>query len=250
MHLLLTNDDGVAAPGLLALWRELNTLGHRITVVAPAQNMSAVGHRKTLHKPLRIDATTLADGTTPAWACSGAPADAVALALKGFLPDRVDLVVSGINSNFNLAQDVTYSGTVTAAMEGVISGVPAVAVSTSARALADYADAAAWGRRVVAMCLTRGLPQGVLLSLNVPRNPQGLKITRQGRRIYHDEVVVRQDPRGRPYYWIGGEEPTGEAIEGTDVWAVTHGWASLTPLDLDLTAHHALAGLQVFADEA
>ncbi len=249
MHLLLTNDDGVAAPGLLALWRELNTLGHTITIVAPANNMSAVGHRKTLHKPLRIDATTLADGVTPAWSCSGSPADGVALALKGFLPDKVDLVVSGINPNFNLAQDLTYSGTVTAAMEAVIAGVPGVAVSTQARTLEAYAPAAGWARRIVCLCLSRGLPTGVLLNLNVPKTPQGLKITRQGRRIYHDVAVIREDPRGRPYYWIGGDEPTGEPIEGTDVWAVTHGWASLTPLDLDLTAHHALAGLQAFVDE-
>ncbi len=250
MHLLLTNDDGVSAPGLLALWRSLSELGHTITVVAPANNMSAVGHRKTLHKPLRIDPATLADGVTQAWACSGAPADAVALALKGFLQEKVDLVVSGINSNFNLAQDMTYSGTVTAAMEGVIVGVPALAVSTSARALAEYAPAASWARRVVARILERGLPAGLLLNLNVPRDARGLAITRQGRRIYHDVIVVRQDPRGRPYYWIGGDEPTGEAIEGTDVWAVTHGQASLTPLDLDLTAHHALTELQAFADVA
>lgn len=250
MHLLLTNDDGVFAPGLLALKRGLEPLGHQITIVAPAGNMSAVGHRKTLHKPLRLDETTLADGTTPAWSCSGSPADGVALALKGFLTAPVDLVVSGINPNFNLAQDLTYSGTVTAAMEGVIAGIPAVAVSTRARSLADYAPAAEWARKVAELCLRRGLPKGNLLNLNVPDHPQGLKVTRQGQRIYHDVVVVREDPRGRPYYWIGGEEPTGEAVEGTDVWAVAHGWVSLTPLDLDLTAERLLGELQVFADLA
>ncbi len=248
MHLLLTNDDGVFAPGLLALKRGLEPLGHEMTIVAPANNMSAVGHRKTLHKPLRLDLTTLADGTTPAWACSGSPADGVALALKGFLTAPVDLVVSGINPNFNLAQDLTYSGTVTAAMEGVIAGIPAIAVSTRARTLDDYAPAAQWACRVAELCLRRGLPKGNLLNLNVPAQPQGLKVTRQGQRIYHDVVVTREDPRGRPYYWIGGEEPTGEAVEGTDVWAVTHGFASLTPLDLDLTAERLLGELQDFAD--
>lgn len=250
MHLLLTNDDGVFAPGLLALKRGLEPLGHKITIVAPAGNMSAVGHRKTMHKPMRIDATTLADGTTPAWSHSGGPADGVALARLGFITEKVDLVISGINNNFNLAQDMTYSGTVTAAMEGVIGGIPSMAVSTQARKLDEYATAAAWACRVAELCLKRGLPQGILLNLNVPVNAQGLKVTRQGRRIYRDAIVVREDPRGRPYYWIGGEEPTGEAVEGTDVWAVAHGWVSLTPLDLDLTAERLLGELQDFADLA
>src|SRR3990172_4619794 len=136
MHILLTNDDGVGAPGLLALKQALAPLG-KVTIVAPSRNYSAAGHRKTMHKPLRIDETQLSDGS-PVWVCSGAPSDCVALALLGFVKEKVDLVVSGINPHHNLGQDVTYSGTVTAAIEAVIAGVPGMAVSTEARSPADF----------------------------------------------------------------------------------------------------------------
>ncbi len=242
MHMLLTNDDGVSAPGLLALRRALAPLG-RVTVIAPSRNYSAAGHRKTMHKPLRIDATQLSDGS-PAWVCSGAPSDCVALALLGFIKDDVDLVVSGINPHPNLGQDVTYSGTVTAALEAVIAGVPGVAVSTEAADDSDFDRAAALTAKVIQVVRQRGLPRGTVLNMNVPPGEiRGVRVTRQGMRVYRDELVERLDPRGKPYYWIGGEMPTGVAEAGTDFWALENGFVSLTPLHLDLTSHAALAAL-------
>lgn len=244
MHILLTNDDGIMAPGLLTLKQALEPLA-QVTVIAPSRNYSAAGHRKTLHKPLRIDPTLLPDGST-AWVCSGAPSDCVALGLLGFLREPVHLVVSGINPNPNLGQDVTYSGTVTAALEGVISGVSALAVSTLMQEPGDYVRAGAMAARVAAQVLEHGLPPGVLLNLNVPPHEvKGLRITRQGHSQYRDELVTRHDPRGRAYYWIGGEAPTGDAtVPDSDFAAFAQGFASLTPLQLDMTAHAMLDTLR------
>ena len=243
MHILLTNDDSVTAPGLLALKQALGPLG-KITVVAPSRNYSAAGHRKTMHKPLRIDETQLSDGSS-AWVCSGAPSDCVALALLGFVKEKVDLVVCGINPHHNLAQDVTYSGTVTAAIEAVIAAIPGIAVSTEAQSPADFETTARVAARIVEAVSRHGLPTNTLLNVNVPAAPlQGVRVTRQGLRVYRDELVERHDPRGRPYYWIGGEMPTGIADAGTDFWALEHGYVSITPLQLDLTAYKAIPSLE------
>jgi 5'-nucleotidase len=243
MHILVTNDDGVHAPGLLALKRALAALGST-TVVAPARNYSAAGHRKTMHKPLRLEPTHLADGS-PAWACSGAPSDAVALALLGFVKEKVDLVVSGVNPHYNIGQDVTYSGTVTAAIEAVIAGIPGIAISTELESPRDYDTAGRVAAEVARRVSAHGLPAGVLLNVNVPPGEiKGVQITRQGRRVYRDELVERRDPRGRPYYWIGGETPTGVNAPGTDFWAVTNGAVSITPLQIDLTARDVIPTLE------
>jgi 5'/3'-nucleotidase len=242
-HFLVTNDDGIASPGLLALKNALEGAG-RVTVLAPDHNWSASGHVKTMHKPLRVDAVTLSDGT-PALATDGAPSDAVALALLGIAEGSVDMVVSGINSGPNLGHDVTYSGTVTAAMEGTIANVPSIAVSLAARGPGDFGLAARFAAALACQSLKRGLPPGVLLNVNVPPLPadqlHGVLLTRMGLRIYRDELVRRLDPRGRPYYWIGGPEPTGIEDEGTDIWAIAHGYISVTPLQLDLTAYAQMA---------
>lgn len=244
-HLLVTNDDGVGAPGLAALAAALRPLG-RVSVLAPERNWSASGHVKTLHKPLRVHEAQLADGQ-PALACTGAPSDAVALALLGLLDQPVDLVVSGINPHANLGHDVTYSGTVTAAMEACIFGVAGLAVSTEHAPDIGYGPAAATAAAVAAWILEQGLPPGLLLNLNVPPLPaaaiRGVKLTRQGQRVYRDVLVTRQDPRGRPYYWIGGEDPGGVTDPGTDFAALAEGWVSVTPLHLDLTADWASDGL-------
>ncbi len=256
MHILVTNDDGVAAPGLLALVQALRPLG-KVSVVAPDRNWSASGHVKTLHRPLRAREVTLADGT-PALASDGAPSDCVALALLGLLPDKVDVVVSGINPNANIGHDVTYSGTVTAAMEAVIWGVPGVAVSLDSpkdhqgaldvRDNWDYTPAAQVARDVVERVMRFGLPKDTLLNVNVPylqlEEIRGVQVTRQGLRVYRDALVRREDPQGRPYYWIGGEAPTGVPEEGTDFGALKAGYVSVTPLHLDLTSYEALRGLQ------
>jgi 5'-nucleotidase len=249
MHILVTNDDGVAAPGLLALVQEMKTLG-KVTVLAPDRNWSASGHVKTLHRPLRVKKTQLADGS-PALATDGAPSDCVALAVLGLLPEKVDLVVSGINPNANLGHDVTYSGTVTAAMEAVIWGMPGIAVSLDSPenhlGVLDYGPAARVAHQVVKTIIQHGLPPDLLLNVNVPYLPdeqiKDVRVTRQGLRVYRDELISRKDPRGRPYYWIGGEAPTGIPEEGTDFGALKAGYVSITPLKLDLTAYRTLDAL-------
>ncbi len=250
MHTLLTNDDGVEAPGLLALARTLSRLGP-LSVLAPDHNWSASGHVKTLHRPLRVWDVQLADGT-PARTTDGAPSDCVALALLGIVDRPIDLVVSGINPHANVGHDVTYSGTVTAAMEAAISGIPAIAVSLDSAenhtGALDYEPAAMIAASLAAQVLEHGLPTGVLLNVNVPCLPRdairGLAITRHGLRVYRDALVRREDPRGRPYYWIGGEAPTGILEAGTDFWALAQGLVSVTPLQLDLTAIAHLESLR------
>jgi len=249
-HILVTNDDGVTAPGLLALAQAMRQIG-RVSVLAPDHNWSASGHVKTLHRPLRVKEVLLADGT-PALASDGAPSDCVALAMLGLLQEKIDLVVSGINSNANLGHDVTYSGTVTAAMEAAIWGLPGVAVSLDmsenhAPGL-DFTPAAQLAGRVVGAVIEHGLPKNVLLNVNVPYLPadqiRGLRITRQGLRVYHDALDARKDPRGRPYYWIGGDFPTGVAEDGADFGTLAEGYVSITPLQLDLTAYKTIEVLK------
>ncbi len=249
VHILVTNDDGVLAPGLLALAQEMRNLG-RVTVLAPDRNWSASGHVKTMERPMRVRETKLADGT-PALTSDGAPSDCVALALLGVVKERIDLVVSGINPNANIGHDVTYSGTVTAAMEAVIAGVPGIAVSLNSEpghGELDYAPAARMARRVAEKVLSEGLPEGVLLNVNVPYlqedQMRGVAITRQGLRVYRDALDARLDPRGRPYYWIGGDFPTGVNEHGTDFGALAEGYVSITPLQLDLTAREMLETLE------
>jgi 5'-nucleotidase len=249
MHILVTNDDGVMAPGLLALAQEMRSLG-KVSVLAPDRNWSASGHVKTLERPLRVKEVLLADGSK-ALASDGAPSDCVALALLGLLPEPPDLVVSGINPNANLGHDVTYSGTVTAAMEAAISGVPAMAVSLDTpdtlSGPPDYGPAARVARRIAAKVLRNGLQKDTFLNVNVPFLPDdqigAISVTRQGLRVYRDSLVRREDPRGRPYYWIGGDSPTGVPEAGTDFGALAAGQVSITPLHLDLTAYSAVEAL-------
>jgi len=243
MRILVTNDDGYSAPGLLALKIALSKVGTAL-VVAPERNFTASGHVKTMHKPLRINPVELADGST-AYAASGAPSDCVALVLLGALDFMPDVVVSGINPNLNLGHDVTYSGTVTAAMEGSIGGVPSIAVSAASAEV--YQDAADFTAGLVVNVFEKGLPRDVLLNVNVPLRPfQGVRVTRMGKRVYRDELVVRHDPRGRPYYWIGGEQPSGIPDEGTDIWAIQNGYVSVTPIQLDLTGHAWIESLRAW----
>ena len=258
MHILVTNDDGVYAPGLLALAQSMRKVSDKVTILAPDHNWSASGPVKTLHRPLRVKEAELEDGTL-AWASDGAPSDCVALAQLGFIPDEIDLVVSGINPNANIGHDLTYSGTVTAAMEAAIWGIPGVAISLDQREdhseAVDYQPAAETARMIVEWLVGQpDLPKDTILNVNVPYGPlaemKGLKITRQGLRIYRDELVRRLDPRGRPYYWIGGESPTGVDEPGTDYGALSAGFVSITPIQLDLTSSSTKTWLQQrgFAD--
>ena len=249
MHILVTNDDGITAPGLLALAQALRSLG-QVTVLAPDHNWSASGHVKTLHRPLRVKEIRLADDSV-GYASDGAPSDCVALAMLGLFPERVDLVVSGINPNINICHDVTYSGTVTAAMEAAISGVPGLAFSINSPEnqtdSLDYGPAARIAFKITQMVIENNFSPATLLNVNIPYlkddEIKGIKLTRQGLRIYRDQLVRRLDPRNRPYYWIGGDSPTGVAEDGTDYGAVAQGYVSITPLQLDLTDYHTLTKL-------
>lgn len=252
MHILVTNDDGIQAPGILALAQAMRQIG-KVTVFAPDRNWSASGHVKTLERPMRVTETLLADGTT-AYMSDGAPSDCVALPLLGYV-DKVDLVVSGINPYSNIGHDVTYSGTVTAAMEAVIAGVPGIAFSLASQDKPqgepeDYGPAGEIAKRVVQKVLNGSLSDGVVLNVNIPYlevdEVKGYVVTRQGLRVYRDVLDRRIDPRGRPYYWIGGEAPTGVDEEGTDVGALNAGYVSITPLQLDLTHYKALKTLRTW----
>ncbi len=253
MHILVTNDDGVTAPGLLALAQAMRQFG-KVSVVAPDHDWSGGGHVKTLNRPLRVRRIKLADGSE-ALTSDGAPSDCVALALMGLLKEPIDLVVSGVNTAANLGHDVTYSGTVTAVMEGIIWGVPGVAVSLDNRATSsfelDYGLAVKVAAAVVRTVLENELPKGTFLNVNVPHVSaelfKGIRLTRQGLRVYRDRLDKRTDPRGNDYYWIGGDRPTGVPHEGTDVGAIFAGYASVTPLELDLTAFQAMPLLETWS---
>ena len=245
-HILITNDDGVTAPGLLTLVQEMRKLG-KVSVLAPDKNWSASGHVKTMHRPLRVKEVRLQDGSV-ALTSDGAPSDCVALAILGIIDDPIDLVVSGINPNANIGYDITYSGTVTAAMEAVIGGIPGIAISLDSPenhlGILDYAPAARAANNVITQLWNAGIPQRTVVNINVPylqfEEILGVLITRQGQRVYRDRLDQRIDPRGQSYYWIGGDAPTGVVEDGTDYGAIKSGYISVTPLQLDLTAYQSL----------
>ncbi len=251
-HILVTNDDGVLAPGLLALAQEMRKIG-KVSILAPDRNWSGGGHVKTLDRALRVREFRLEDGST-AFASDGAPSDCVALATLGYFKEPIDLVVSGINVGANLGHDVTYSGTVTAAMEAVIANVPGIAVSletVEGRAgETDFGPAARAAGEVVRHVIENGLPSEILLNVNVPllkdEEMRGFRLTRQGLRVYHSRLDEDLDPRGHPYYWIAGDAPTGVPERGTDIGALAEGYVSVTPLHLDLTAYRALTDLNTW----
>ncbi len=257
--ILVTNDDGVGSPGLLALKQGLSRLGH-VVVLAPERNWSASSHAKTMHKPLRLAQVTLADGSA-AYSSSGSPTDCVALAAGGVLGMKPDLVVSGINAGYNLGIDVTYSGTVACAMEATIQGMPGIAVSSVAvpeegvELAAIHAKAAAVACVLAAEVLEKGLPEGTLLNVNVPgiapERVRGVHMTRMGHRRYPTGALIRRhDPSGRPYYWLGGEAPVDQLDDGTDVGAVAAGFVSVTPVTLDMTDYTFLRELAAWTTAA
>ena len=235
--ILVTNDDGIRAPGLRLLAEALQSIG-RVEVYAPESQQSAVGHSVSLHKPLRVNALE------PGWhMVDGTPTDCVMLAVRSLLGERPALVVSGVNPGANLGDDVTYSGTVAGAFEGMLLGIPSIAVSDVSYRPQYMATAARVGAQVARYVLEHGLPEDTTLNVNVPDRPfealEGIAITRMGRRDYHDEIVRREDPRGGVYYWIGGDEPSHVMESGTDFEAISQGKVSITPLHRDVT-HHAV----------
>lgn len=237
--ILVTNDDGIHSPGLKTLAEALEGIG-KLYVIAPDRERSAAGHSLTLHKPLR--ATVLA----PDWyVVDGTPTDCVTLGVMGMLKEKPQLVVSGINLGANLGDDITYSGTVSAAVEATLLGIPAFAVSAVESARQDLDVAAVFAGRLAQLVLKQGLPRDTLLNVNVPAGEvKGMAVTRQGKRSYSELIVEKIDPRGKTYYWIGGGEPTWELLGGTDYEAVMEGKISITPLHLDLTNYGAIEGLK------
>lgn len=277
MNLLLSNDDGIFAQGIRTLANTLAAAGHQVTVVCPDRERSATGHGLTLHKPIRAEVIegVFAPGVT-AWACSGTPADCVKLALSALLEAPPDMVLSGINHGPNLGTDVLYSGTVSAAMEGMIEGIPSVAFSLGSFQSQNFQPGADFAVQLVARLKAHPLPGSLLLNVNIPAGTaqeiRGTAVTRLGVRRYIDLFEKRTDPRGKVYYWLAGEvvEEVSDPLEGkelrsqtgsleetinlggetpdlsgfsTDVQAIQHQFITLTPLQYNLTAWQSVAVL-------
>ncbi len=255
MRILLTNDDGIFAPGIAALANLLFPQNHDLLICAPDRERSSVGHAITLTRPLRlwpVDSGPY-EFSSGIFACDGTPSDCVALALEVIEgKEQRDIVISGINRGPNLGDDLTYSGTVSAAMEGALLGLPAVAVSLviNAEDVEHYYETAA----IIVRDLLKkggfslqGLPRGVLLNINVPNIPfqdlQGIRVTRKGIRLYEDKIHRLKDPKGNSYFWVAGR-PEDDLVEGTDVWAVAQGYVSITPVHMDLTHYPSLEKLK------
>jgi 5'-nucleotidase len=250
-RILVTNDDGIESRGLLALKQALDPLGE-VYVLAPETNQSAVGHTKTFMRPLRVRERTLSDGSI-GWSVDGSPTDAVSLAFLGYFDVGFDLVASGINYGANLGDDITYSGTVSAAMEAVLSACPAFAISQEYYEHPDFTLASRIAYVAAVNILEHGLAPGELININVPAirgdEFEGVEVTRMGKRIYQDELIERLDPRGIPYYWLGGPPPSGLAEPGTDFHAVVNRRIAVTPIQLDLTARRLLGRLNSWSWE-
>ena len=242
-NILVCNDDGVRSEGIVALAEALGELG-TVYIVAPDRERSAASHALTLSHPLRVESMS-----ERVYAVDGTPTDCVNLAVNGLLRGkRFALVASGINKGANMGDDITYSGTVSAAMEGTLLGIPSIAVSLASRNHFRFALAAEFALRAARKVLREGLPKDTLLNINLPNVPpeavQGVRITRQGKRIYGESIVVKRDPRGRKYYWIGGDNLSREEIPGSDLEAVEQNYISVTPVHLDFTNYATLRKLR------
>ncbi|HEY5943263.1 MAG TPA: 5'/3'-nucleotidase SurE [Solirubrobacterales bacterium] len=253
MRILLTNDDGISAPGLQAARRALVDLdGIEVDVIAPNSNRSAIGRGITTRSPLGVEEVTFEDGRI-GYATDGTPVDCVRFAELGLVGGRPDLIVSGINHGANLGDDITYSGTVAAALEGIVLGIPAIALSqqSSAGGLGyvsgkfDFAIAAAFTAQLVSRLTSEKMPEATLINVNCPnREPAGIEVTKLGKRIYNDELKLIKEDDGRRHYEIYGWQPGYEEIEGTDLNAVAEGRISVTPIHFDLTDHGGLERLR------
>jgi 5'/3'-nucleotidase len=238
MIILVTNDDGVHSPGLIALFKSIKELGDAY-IVAPDRERSAVGHSLTLHRPLKVE-----ELREHVYSVNGTPTDAVVLGVHKILPRRPDIVVSGINRGGNLGDDITYSGTVSAAIEGTILNIPSFAISSYGEKNFHFDTAAYYTLIVVRHIIKNSLPYDTFLNINVPNLPRGLvkgiKLTRQGKRTYDGSIKDVFSPGGEKHYWIGGGVPYWEHGEDTDIHAVMDDYVSVTPIHLDLTNHSAL----------
>ncbi len=251
--ILVSNDDGIDAAGISALVAALGGLG-TIAVVAPFEEQSAVGHGITVRDPIRVHTMPFEGASGPVWAraVTGTPADCIKIAVQKLLPRSPDIVVSGINHGPNTAVNVIYSGTVSAATEATILGLPAIAMSHAAWRPDDFEAAGIVARRLAERVLEDGLPPNVLLNVNVPEGPldavAGMRATRQASARWEEQFEERLDPMDRPYYWLGGRFVDLDDRPDTDLAALRDGFVSITPLQLDLTAHTHLDRISALAD--
>jgi 5'/3'-nucleotidase len=255
MKILLTNDDGISSRGLYEAKRALDMVGE-VAVIAPDSNRSAVGRGITIHRPLTVTEVELRDGSR-GFATDGTPVDCVRFADLGLVGERPDLIVAGINYGVNLGDDVTYSGTAAAAFEGIILGIPAIAVSQQSydrgldfrrKERFDFGPAAAFLPGLVREVVERGLPQRTILNVNVPHPPvSGVRIARLGRRIYRDRLELKADEQGHRRYTIYGDDASYHDEPGTDFAALAGGEIAVTPIHLDLTSAGALEQLAGWA---
>lgn len=243
--ILVTNDDGVHSPGLISLYDAMKQLGDAY-VIAPDRERSAVSHALTMHRPLRVE-----EIREHVYSMNGTPTDCVAIGISKILPERPVFVVSGINKGANLGDDITYSGTVSAAIESTIMGIPSFAVSlviTKEAPVLNFGTASKIALQLGRYILDNSLPYDTLLNVNVPNIPAhnvaGIKLTRQGKRIYDNSIQETFDPHGEKHYWIGGGRPFWEHGEDTDIQAIQDNHVSITPIHLDLTNYDALTFLK------
>lgn len=246
MAILLTNDDGIYSEGLIALVETLKDIDE-VAVVAPDSERSSIGHAITLRRPLRIQrigSLLSVSGCDNIYACDGTPVDCVILGVSEVLKGKeIRAIVSGINRGLNLGIDIIYSGTVAAAMEGALLGITSIAVSADSTDNSVFKEAANFVREILSKIIKVGLPQHTFLNINYPKNPRGVRFTKQGYRVYSGRVLRYEDPWGGSCYWIGGD--VIERLEhDSDIWAVSNGFISITPLHVDLTNHECLKSLR------
>ncbi|MGI6584348.1 MAG: 5'/3'-nucleotidase SurE [Lutisporaceae bacterium] len=244
MNILISNDDGIYSYGLYELAKRAKEFG-KVAVVAPDKEQSAIGHAITMHQPLRCGKIELRDLNIDAWWVNGTPADCVKLGVETLLPERPDLVISGINDGENLGTDIIYSGTVSAAIEGSLFSIPSIALSYAGKCSTDFAVAAEAAVQVIRQVLDNGKIDNMLLNVNIPEADRielikGIKITRLGVKRYRNSFEKRKDPRGNSYYWLAGELIQDEMGEETDIYAIRKGYVSLTPIHIDLTSYEAI----------
>ncbi|HEY5614503.1 MAG TPA: 5'/3'-nucleotidase SurE [Bacteroidota bacterium] len=242
LNILVSNDDGIDAPGIYALVQELRKIG-AVTVVAPDKQQSAVGHAITMNYPLRVK-KFYKNGKLFGYAVEGTPADAVKFAVRALLKKMPDILVSGINHGSNTAISIIYSGTVSAALEGTILGIPSVAYSLTTFGPADFRYAAKFARRFTNMTAKEGLPKGTLVNVNIPpvreKDIRGVVITRQGKSVWYDHFEARRDPGNKEYYWLTGSLEETDRGRDIDQWAVKNKYVSVTPIQYDLTDYKML----------
>ena len=244
--ILVTNDDGITAPGIRNLIEAVSGLGI-VYVVAPDKPQSGMGHAITIHNTLRLQEFSV-DENIKEYACSGTPVDCVKIAIDKLLPRRPDLIVSGINHGSNSSINIIYSGTMSAAVEGCIEGIPSIGFSLSDLALnADFNACKEHIKNICAKVLANKLPDGICLNVNFPKLPKeeikGLKICRQAKAMWEEKFDKRKTPQGKDYYWLTGEFVNQDKGEDTDEWALQNGYISVVPVQFDMTAHHAIQQL-------